>query len=161
MTFNPGTAMIARIQTLYLFLAALLAGASMFLPFWSFSTKTLFFVFDFVPYPDAGILQVTSSYAAGIFSPLTALVSLAAIFFYNKRELQKRLILLAMLLFLGDMLSGLAAAHFLNQYFCSCSPFTHKPEAGLFILLPEPVLLWLALQGVKKDDKIANAYKRL
>ena len=153
--------MIARIQTLYLFLAALLAAASMMLPFWSFSTKTLFLVFDFVPFPDAGIMQVTSSYAAGIFSPLTAIVSLAAIFFYKKRELQKRLILLGMLFFLGDLLSGLAAAHFLNQYFCTCSPFSHKPEAGFFILLPEPVLLWLALKGVKKDDKIANAYKRL
>lgn len=153
--------MIARIQTLYLFLVALLAAASMMFPFWSFNSKTLFFVFDFVPFPDAGIMQVTSSYAAGIFSPLTAIVSLAAIFFYKKRELQKRLILLAMLFFAGDLLSGLAAAHFLNQYFCTCFTFTHKPDAGFFMLLPEPVLLWLALTGVKKDDKIANAYKRL
>jgi hypothetical protein len=154
--------MLARIQTLYLFLVALLAVASMMLPFWSFTTPALFLVTDFAQFPDAGIMQVTSSYAAGIFSPLTAIVSLAAIFFYKKRELQKKLILLGMLLFLGDLFSGLAAAHFLNQYFnCTCITFTHKPEAGLFILLPEPVLLWLALKGVKKDDKIANAYKRL
>ena len=153
--------MVARIQTLYLFLVALLAVASMFFPFWSFSIPTLFFISDFAPFPDAGIMQVTSSYAAGIFSPLTAIAAIAAIFLYKKRALQKKVILLGMLLFLGDLLSGLAAAHFLNEYLCTCVAFSHKPEAGLFILLPEPVLLWLALNGVKKDDKIANAYKRL
>jgi hypothetical protein len=154
--------MVARIQTLYLFLAALLAVGSMFFPFWSFSTARIFFVTDFSSFPDAGILQVTSNYAAGVFSPLTALVAIAAIFLYKKRELQKKLILLGILLFVGDLLSGLASAHFLNQYFnCTCIAFSHKPEAGFFILLPEPVLLWLALKGVKKDDKIANAYKRL
>ena len=153
--------MVARIQTLYLFLVALLAATSMMFPFWSFSTTKLFFVTDFSSFPDAGILQVTSNVAAGIFSPLTAIVAIAAIFLYKKRELQKKLILLGMLLFLGDLLSGLAAAHFLNQYLCTCVKFTHKPEAGFFMLLPEPVLLWLALKGVKKDDKIANAYKRL
>ena len=154
--------MVARIQTLYLFLVALLAVASMMLPFWSFSTKTLFLIADFATFPDAGMLQVTSSYAAGIFSPLTAIVAIAAIFLYKKRDIQKKLILLGMLLFLGDLLSGLASAHFLNQYFnCTCITFSHKPEAGFFILLPEPVLLWLALKGVKKDDKIANSYKRL
>ena len=154
--------MAARIQTLYLFLVALLAVASMMLPFWSFSTIRLFLVTDFGAFPDAGMMQVISSYAAGIFSPLTAIVALAAIFLYKKRDLQKKLILLGMLLFLGDLLSGLASAHFLNQYFsCTCIAFSHKPEAGFFILLPEPVLLWLALKGVKKDDKIANAYKRL
>jgi hypothetical protein len=153
--------MVARIQTLYLFLVALLAGVSMMFPFWSFTTPTLYVITDFTPFPEAGIMQVTSSYAAGIFSPLTALVSLTAIFLYKKRELQKKLIFLGMLLFLGDLFSGLAAAHFLNQYFCTSFTFTHKPEAGLYILLPEPLLLWLALKGVKKDDKIANAYKRL
>ncbi len=153
--------MVARIQTLYLFLVALLAATSMMLPFWSFTAPRLFFVTDFSSFPDAGILQVTSNYAAAIFSPLTAIVALAAIFFYKKREVQQKLILLGMLFFLGDLLSGLAAAHFVNQYFCTCFAFTHKPEAGFFILLPEPVLLWLALKGVKKDDKIANAYKRL
>ena len=153
--------MVARIQTLYLFLVALLAVAIMFIPFWSFTTTQLYFVTDFSSFPDAGIMQVTSNYASGIFSSLTIIVALAAIFLYKKRELQKKLILLGMLLFLGNLLADLAAAHFLNQYLCSCVTFTHKPEAGLFILLPEPVLLWLALKGVKKDDKIANAYKRL
>jgi len=31
----------------------------------------------------------------------------------------------------------------------------------MFMMLPEPVLFWMALKGIKKDDKIVNAYKRL
>jgi hypothetical protein len=154
--------MLARIQTLYLFLAGLLAGVSMLFPFWSFNATTLFLISDFSPFPDAGIIEVTSSYAAGIFSPLTALVSIAAIFLYNNRALQRKLIIVGIVCFIGDILSGLTAAHFMNLYFQQIgTAAAHKPEAGFFMLLPEPVLFWLALNGVKKDDKIANAYKRL
>lgn len=154
--------MLARIQSLYLLVAALLAALSMFVPFWSFSSNELVLFYDFGARPEAGLLQVTASYAAGIFSPLTALVSLAAIFLYKNRSLQSNLIVLALLLFVADLLSGLTAAHFLNQYFQVAGlEAAHKPEIGMFMMLPEPVLFWMALKGVKKDEKIANAYKRL
>ncbi len=155
--------MVARIQNLYLFLAGLLAIGSMFVPFWSFSAGKIFVITDFASFSTPGILYVTEScFAAGIFSPITAILSLAAIFVFKNRVLQTRLIQLSILLFLGDLFSGLTAAHFLNQYFHSIgTTATHRPEAGFFMLLPEPVLLILALKGVKKDDKIANAYKRL
>ncbi len=162
MTFNRHNTMVARIQNLYLFLAGLLALASISFPFWSFSAGKLFFIADFAPFPPAGMMEVTSSYAAGLFSPLTAMVSLAAIFLYSNRALQRKLILLAVLLFFGDLFSGLTAAHFMNLYFQGIgTAVTHRPEAGFFMLLPEPILLFLALKGVQKDDKIANAYKRL
>ncbi len=155
--------MVARIQNLYLFLAGLLAAGSMFFPFWSFSAGKIYFITDFASFSTPGILYVTEScYAAGIFSPLTAILSLASIFLFKNRVLQSKLILLGILLFLGDLFSGLTAAHFLNQYFQSIgTAVTHKPEAGFFILLPEPVLFMMALKGVKKDEKIVNAYKRL
>ena len=155
--------MVARIQNLYLFLAGLLAAGSMFFPFWSFSAGKIYFITDFASFSTHGILYVTEScYAAGIFSPLTAILSLASIFLFKNRVLQSKLILLGILLFLGDLFSGLTAAHFLNQYFQSIgTAVTHKPEAGFFILLPEPVLFMMALKGVKKDEKIVNAYKRL
>ncbi len=162
MTFNPVTPMIARIQNLYLFLAALLAAASMFFPFWSFNAGHLILISDFSASAITEVQYSLACYAGTLSSPLTAIVSIAAIFFYSKRALQSKLILLAMALFIGDLLSALTAAHFMNQHFESIGTvITHRPEAGLFMLLPEPVLLWLALQGVKKDDKIANAYKRL
>ena len=155
--------MVARIQNLYLFLAGLLAAGSMFFPFWSFSAGKIYVISDFASFSTSGIPYVNGAcFSAGIFSPLTTILSLAAIFFFKDRVLQSKLILFAIFLFLGNLFSGLTAAHFLNQYFQSIgTAVTHTPEAGFFILLPEPVLFILALKGVKTDDKIANAYKRL
>jgi len=154
--------MVARIQNLYLFLAGLLAVAGMFFPFWSFSAGQLFFISDFSASAIAEIRYSIACYTGSVFSPLTAIVSIASIFLYKNRALQTRLIQLGALFFLGDLLSALTAAHFMNQYFLGIGTVpAHRPEAGFFMLLPEPVLFWMALQGVKKDDKIANAYKRL
>lgn len=155
--------MFARIQTLYLFLAGALATASIWLPFWSFSADKIFVISDFASFSQVGILFVSEScFAGGIFSPLTAIVAFLSIFLFSNRALQSKLILLGVALFLGDLFSGLTAAHFMNQHFESLGvAVKHWPEAGFYLLLPEPVLLLLALKGVKQDDKIANAYKRL
>jgi len=154
--------MLARIQSLYLFIAGALALASMFVPFWSFSAGEVVYFRDFGALEVAGLVQVTASYAAGVFSPLTGIAAAAAIFLYSNRALQSSLIALAVVLFMLDLFSGLVAAHFMNEYFeQTMAGATHRPEAGLFMMLPEPVLFWMALKGVKKDEKIANAYKRL
>ncbi len=154
--------MLARIQNLYLIIVALLAIGSMFLPFWSFNTDHLLLISDSGPSLITGTAYSLASSAGQIFSPLTAIVSIAAIFLFKQRELQSKLIMLAMLLFLGDLFAGLTAAHFVNEHFKSLGTMaTHHPEWGFVILLPEPLLLLLALKGVKTDEKIANAYKRL
>lgn len=154
--------MLARIQTLYLFLAALLASASMFFPFWSFSSGQVFIISDLGAYRIADATYTIACFAGSACSPLTAAVSLAAVFLYKNRTLQNRLILLAIALFALDLFSGFAAAHFMNRHFQTLGmPFSHSPGAGFAIMLPEPLLLFLGLKGVKKDEKIATAYKRL
>ncbi|NTW82519.1 MAG: DUF4293 domain-containing protein [Chlorobiaceae bacterium] len=154
--------MLARIQSLYLFLAALFAVASMFFPFWSFSSGQVFIISDLSASQLSDVTYSIACFAGSAFSPLTALISIVAVFLYKNRDLQNQLIIVAFILFIGDLFSGFAAAHFMNQHFLGTgTAITHKPEAGLFLMLPEPVLFILALQGVKKDDKIANAYKRL
>lgn len=154
--------MITRIQSLYLFIAAVLAFGSMAVPFWRFTAGQTFFISDFSMVEGAGPIFTTSSIAGGIFSPLTGMVAFATIFIPSNRKLQKQLIMLCMALFAGDLLSGLIAAHFMNIYLSiSADTLTHKPGAGLFMLLPEPVLFWMALNGVEKDEKTATAYKRL
>jgi hypothetical protein len=154
--------MLARIQTLYLFLAALLAAASMFFPFWTFSAGHVFIVSDLGACGISDVTYTIAWYAGAISSPLTAIACLAAVFLYKNRSLQTNVILAALALFALDLFSGLAAAHVLNQHFQAAGPIlTHAPGPGLFIMLPEPVLLFLSLKGVKKDEKIATAYKRL
>ena len=154
--------MLTRIQSLYLFLAAMLALGSMTQPFWSFHTTQTFLIGDFAQINGAGVIVAAGNMAGGIFSPLTGITSIAAILLFKNRKLQQQLILLCFVLFVGDILSGLIAAHFLNEFLKSGgAAVTHSPTSGLFMLLPEPILFWLALTGVKKDEKIASAYKRL
>jgi len=154
--------MLARIQSLYLFIAALLALSSMFFPFWYFVSADSYALRDFGPLMEAGALHVAGLYLSSVLSPLTALLSIAAIFLYRNRALQSKLILFLILLFLADILTGLLSAHFLNEYLSrSNEAVSHSPGEGLFVLLPEPLLFWLALGAVKKDEKIATAYKRL
>jgi hypothetical protein len=154
--------MLARIQSLYLFLAALLAAASMLFPFWSFSSESLFVISDFGASTIADIRYTIACYAGSAFSPLTAAISLAAVFLFNKRDIQTKLIIAAMAFFALDLFSGLAAAHFMNLHFLEIgTAMDHRPETGFYLLLPEPVLLFMAMKGIKKDEKIATAYKRL
>jgi hypothetical protein len=154
--------MLTRIQSLYLFVAALLAFGSMALPFWSFQTTHLILLGDFTQIQGAGIIVNAGSISGGIFSPLTGAAAIASIFMYKNRKLQQNMIALCYLLFVGDLISGLTAGHFLNEYLHSTGAIvTYQPGGSLFMLLPEPVLFWLASLGVKKDEKIASAYKRL
>ncbi|NTW54822.1 MAG: DUF4293 domain-containing protein [Chlorobaculum sp.] len=154
--------MFSRIQTLYLFLAALLAFGSMAFPFWSFTAGHPVLFGDFMNVEGAGFIVTAGSVAGGIFSPATGIVSLATIFFFKDRKLQQTLITLCFVLFAADLLAGLAGGHFLKQHLETLSTSVgFAPGGGLFMLLPEPVLFWLASLGVKKDEKIATAYKRL
>lgn len=154
--------MISRIQNLYLLLAAMLSVGSMAMPFWSFQAGSLVLFGDFREVAGAGLVVTAGSIAGGIFSPLTGLAALATIFMYNNRKVQQKLIVLCFALFAADLLAGLAGGHFLKLYLeASSTAVTFRPDGGLFMILPEPVLFWLASQGVKQDEKIATAYKRL
>ena len=154
--------MFSRIQSLYLFLAALLAIGSMSMPFWTFTAERVIFFGDFMDFQGAGAIVTTASIAGGFFSPLTALASIATIFLFRNRKLQQRLILLCYALFACDLISGLAGGHFLKLYLeTKATAVTFIPGGGMFLILPEPVLFWLASLGVRKDEKIATAYKRL
>lgn len=156
--------MLARQQTLFLALAALLAIASSFLPFWYFSAGESILLTDFSPIAEAGIIHTITLYLSSIFSPLTALASVAAIFMFSNRKQQALLTKIAIVLFTVDILAGLTAAHFLNSWLQASMPehgIQHTPGAGLFVICPEPLFLWLALKGIEKDEKIATAYKRL
>jgi len=155
--------MLARAQSLYLLIAALLAFSSLLFPFWYYIEATEYVLTDFSPFSEAGVLHITGVYVSSILSPISGILSIAAIFLYKNRSLQSTLISVLIVIFLADVLSGLTAAHFMNEYLSQGAETAveHQPGAGLFVLLPQPLLFWLAMRGVKKDEKIVNAYKRL
>ncbi len=155
--------MLARLQSLYLFIAALLAFSSLLFPFWYYLADSQYLLMDFSPLAGANTLHLFTLYISSIVSPVTGLLSIAAVFLYKNRALQSKLIFILILLFLIDILSGLTAAHFMNEQLGQRfgSAVEHSPGAGFFVILPLPLLFWLAMKGVKKDEKIASAYKRL
>lgn len=154
--------MLSRIQSLYLLLAALLAFGSMTMPFWTFTAGNVVLFGDFMDVQGAGIIVTTGSIAGGVLSPLTGIVSLATIFQFKNRKVQQKLISLCFALFAADLVAGLAGGHFLKLYLeTQSASVSFIPGGGMFLILPEPVLFWLASLGVKKDEKIATAYKRL
>ncbi len=154
--------MLSRIQSFYLFIVALLAFSSIAMPFWVFQAGQVIAFGDFREVAGAPALVSAASITGGILSPLTGIVALVTIFQFKNRKLQQRLIVLGVLLFAGDLGTGLVGGHFLNLYLhTQTQAVSFSPDGGMFLILPEPVLFWLATLGIKKDEKIATAYKRL
>lgn len=137
--------MIQRIQTLWLFLAALVAA--------------LLFYFDFYKMPSGG-LDISNNYVAIILTGLTILLSLYTIFMFKKRSLQLNLIWLNLLVNIGllvwlflsiskakdSLVPGTAAGHY---------------WIGAFIPLVIIILLFIARAGIRKDEKLIKSLNRL
>ncbi len=156
--------MLARIQTLYLLLAALCAVLNIgVVPFWkydfpsedtaammlygfgsfgkSLSMGTLFWLFN------AGVV-------------VAALLPLVTIALFNKRLLQAKLALLSAGIELATLIFGVGAALALQAKLGSTS-VTHVPQLGAVLLLISPIFSVLARRNILKDEEIATAYKRL
>lgn len=135
--------MIQRIQTIYLFLAFLVAGVAPFVfPLWKNGVETLFYAMQDIKY-------IT------IFG-LSATLALLAILFYNKRQHQfvlnrlniiLNLILLGLFLYRSLTLPGEASVS--------------EKGIGMFLPLISVVLLVLANRAIKKDEDLVKSVDRL
>lgn len=156
---------IQRIQTIYLLLAAIAIALYSLMPIAEISI---------------GLQSVTlrlsgAQYAAGIANPvveveslqgyaglwglfavaaLTALLALIAIFKYKNLKLQRRLCGVC-----GVLTAALAVsvvAYVINLKADSCTV-----SASNLLLLAEIVLLWLANQGIRHDQRLLSSYDRI
>jgi hypothetical protein len=154
--------MFSRIQNLYLIIAALLAFVSMSMPSWSFNTEPMTFYGDFLDVEGAGAIVSFGSIAGGLLSPFVGAIGLFAVFMFENRMRQQKLIIIGILLCIADIASGLVGGHYLKQFLITKhQSVSFSPEGGFLLLLPETVLFILAFFGVRKDEKVANAYMRL
>lgn len=137
--------MIQRIQTLWLFLAALVAA--------------LLFYFDFYKMSAAG-LDISNNYVAIILTGLTILLSLYTIFMFKKRSLQLNLIWLNVLVNIG-LLVWLFLS--IGKAKDSLVPGTVTGHywIGAFLPLVTIILLFIARAGVRKDEKLIKSLNRL
>ncbi len=138
--------MIQRKQTLWLLIAATLSLLSLKLPVYTGNLVD-----------DAGAKQWKELTAASnllltLTAGAVAVVSLVSIFLYKNRPLQIRVVLVNLLLSLG-----LLVLFFLES--------RNYPEGGFsitaFVPLIVPVLLVVAIIGIRKDERLMKSLDRL
>lgn len=160
--------MLARIQTLYLFLVILCVGLNLqILPFWTYEFHgaegaTALQTLELSGFGGANLSGTISGLFWGfnILLVVTAIIALVTIFLFANRKLQRTLITSGLLSSITALALGIAAAMMLQETITG-SGIKQTPGLGFYFLVLTPILFWFASQGVKKDEEIATAYKRL
>ncbi|MCQ2286174.1 MAG: DUF4293 domain-containing protein [Bacteroidales bacterium] len=159
--------MIQRIQTIYLFLAAALTIALLFIPIGAVMSITGEPLYQFTAFSLKDVasqqVQVPTFYIA-IMLILSAVLSAVTIFFFKNRRRQMNLIAINMLLFL--------AAYILMLWLCPDYLFVKKgliikdvlyfSHNKLIMLGAIPAfLLVLANRAIRKDEQLVRSADRL
>jgi peptidoglycan/LPS O-acetylase OafA/YrhL len=138
--------MIQRKQTLWLLIAATLSLLSLKLPVYAGN------MLDEAGTKHWKELTAASTLLLTLAAGAVAVIALVAIFLYKNRPLQMRVVLVNLLLSLG-----LLVLFFLES--------RNYPEGGFSItaLLPlvVPVLLVVAIVGIRKDERLMKSLDRL
>lgn len=156
---------IQRIQSIYLLLAAIAIALYALMPIAEISIGlqaiTLRLSGAQTAVSIAGsttVVEPLQGYAGlwGLFAvaALTALLALITIFKYRNLKLQRRLCAVC-----GVLTAALAvsiAAYVINLKADSCTV-----SASNLLLLAEIVLLWLANQGIRHDQRLLSSYDRI
>lgn len=159
--------MLARIQTLYLFLVVLSVALNVqILQFWTYefhtAQNTALQTVSFTGFGslDPGGTVNALSWAFGLLLIMTGINALVTAFFFKNRKLQRTLALVGLLDSILTVGIGVGAAMMLQDTF-GASELRHTPGTGFYLLALVPVWFLLAAQGIKKDEETATAYKRL
>jgi hypothetical protein len=154
--------MIQRVQSVYLFVMALLSSLLIPGSILNFSEKTGFVVrvtFNAVVRYNSGQSTeiVEKLFPLSVLIVLITVISLTTIFFFNSRKIQIQLS--RFLIFLAAILV-VAIIHICLRII---SKFDASIIPGLKMILPVLILIIsvLAFRGIKKDDKLVKSYERL
>ena len=154
--------MIQRIQTLYLFLAAILTGLTLILPVGTFlgGTEelrlTAFGFFD-----TAGNTLVVSAYGLTATVMAATILALVDIFLYKRRLVQFRLCIVELVLLMGVIIFE---GYYVSGSIRSLASFevsAWKLSLGAFLPLISLVLSYLALRGIRKDIQLVKSLDRI
>lgn len=146
--------MIQRIQTIYVFISALLITSLMKLKFADLSVNNELFTFV-----ARGIYNgeelIFNGLAIFVFIPVIALLHIIAIFLYKKRILQIRILVFSMVLLLG--LFGLF-------FYFTYAGFTDVQVAfKVPVVFPviAAILDFLAIRAIGKDEALVRSLNRI
>jgi hypothetical protein len=154
--------MIQRIQTVFLFLAAIFAGVLFFSPIAAFEHGAEVMKFTVLGVNN----QVDAQYFNAIYTlPLLVLtilvvaIPMVTIFMYKKRELQLKLSSLN--IFLNAALCGLIFLYYASDVEKRVDIETVSYMFGTYIPLINMVLSVLAMRWIKKDIDLLKSVDRL
>ncbi len=154
--------MIQRIQSLYLFLAAVLLGLTFAMPLSSFLGGTAEMKLNALGFFDAaeGSL-VLSAYGLTILTGCAALLALVIIFLYKKRLVQFRLCVMEMVLLAGTIVFEIyyvwGGVRSLGGFDTAVWRMNLAALFPLFAL----ILSYLALLGIRKDILLIRSLDRI
>ena len=136
--------MIQRIQTVFLFFAAVFAGVLFFVPIASFNVGN-----EMVNLSVFGVENHTNALLLLVLAILMVIVPFITIFMYKKRELQLKLSSLNVLL--NAILCGLVFLFFVDKVQTCLSAESVTYVFGTYIPLINIVLSILAMRWIKKE----------
>lgn len=154
--------MIQRIQTLYMFLGFATAVVLFFLPLVGFNLQgeeaVEYQLLTFESIRPLGI-SMQSLLMPVIMNTAVALLLLINIFLYKSRKIQKRLLLMAMVL----NLATLGGSFFVADQITSLKEVTSEASYKLGIYAPLLIMMFIvfANRGIRKDDKLMKSSERL
>lgn len=152
--------MIQRIQSLWLFLAAMVSGLlllpSMVLYKWALPALPSLSV----PVPQLHTLTAANYYPLLVLAGFMTILPLVAVFFFLNRPRQRQIALLSMLASIAFVVLLFIKIANIN----AANPGISAQEYGVLgALLPvvSIVFLLLAIRGIKKDEKLVRSVDRL
>lgn len=150
--------MIQRIQSLFLLIAAILMGVTVFSPLLEISDGGKF-LSSFCPFGIASPKLDFPTWGVLTFAVLSAILPLINIFLYKKRKLQANL---GYITALCIVIFYVAAIVYLRAYLGRLEvDYTLNVQYG--IILPAIALIFniLAIAKIKKDDKLVKSLDRI
>jgi len=124
--------MIQRIQTVYLFLVFCLMAVLMFIPF-------------------------SSSWTVSLVAGIVAVVAVITVFLYKKRGLQIKMGYLLLLL----LVLTYAFYYIFDRHYVPIADLFRQIRFTFVFPFVAFVLVYLAIRGIKKDEKLVRSLDRL
>ena len=146
--------MIQRIQTVFLFLSAVLAGFLFFIPIASFDLGN-----EIVNLSIFGVENHSGALLLLILAVLMLAVPFVTIFMYKKRELQLKLS--SFNVFLNALFCGLIFLFYVDNIQEKLSVETVVYNFGVYVPLINMVLSILAMRWIRKDIELIKSVDRL
>ncbi|HUR31701.1 MAG TPA: DUF4293 domain-containing protein [Saprospiraceae bacterium] len=144
--------MIQRIQTIFLFLTALVFGFLFKVPFAISNKPSVQFLSD-------GVFDITDHPALIALTIIGALLALITIFLFRKRQLQLRLGYV--IIVMAILLPVIAFLLFTNATSAADSSVEIHDQLGIFLPLAAIVFTGLSNYFIKKDEKLVKSMDRL